>query len=91
MKITPASAAKAREFADRVITERAPTGEAGDALPRFIDACRYVSGLAARKVEDRHLASWERNYWRVVRVRAGEREITATNAAIAVWDAERAE
>lgn len=83
MKITATAEAKARAFADRVIAERAPAGEAGDALPAFITACRYVSGLAARKVEDRHLASWERNYWRVVRRHAGEREITATNNAIA--------
>lgn len=82
--------AKARAFADQIIAERAPAGEAIDALQAFTVACRYVGSLAIRKRDDRRLASWERGFWEAVRAHASAREIAATNAALAAYDAAQA-
>lgn len=59
----------------------------GAAFRDFVTACRKVSGPAQDKARDPARPSWERAYWQAVRERAAAREIAATNAAIAAFDA----
>ena len=83
---------KANDFADRVIADRAPAGEpvaAGPVFVAFVAACRHTSDLASRKSDVRDPV-WKRSFWSAVRLRAVNREVEATNRAVAAFDAANA-
>lgn len=91
--LTPAGEAKARQFADRVIADRAPAGEPVDdvaALGAFVTACRFVMNRADRTRNDLREPAHVRAWWQAVHKRAVEREIAATNRAVAAYDARQA-